>query len=142
MTHGRGALVLLCLLTAACGGSNSSPVSPSSRPTAGGSSIGAAFSAGSATASTPGAFSLAGCLGASGDAACFSGAAARARVTTAPASAPGTPGTLAASVSGGTITFTWSTPATGDPVTTYILEAGSATGLTNLANAAIGTATS
>jgi hypothetical protein len=141
MTKQTVAAVLLCLVTAACGGSGSSPVTPS-RPSTGNSSIAAAFSAGSAQTGGARPFDLAGCLGTSGDPACYSGAAALTRVTTAGASAPSNPRTLSSSVSGSTITFTWFAPSVGDPVTTYILEAGSATGLTNLANAAIGTATS
>jgi hypothetical protein len=51
----------------------------------------------------------------------------------APPSAP----SLSHTVSGSTVTFNWSAPAFG-PVTGYIVEAGSATGLSNLAVVSIG----
>jgi hypothetical protein len=41
---------------------------------------------------------------------------------------------LVATASGSTVTLTWGAPASGDPVVTYILEGGSASGLANLAN--------
>jgi len=47
--------------------------------------------------------------------------------------APGTPAGLAANVVGSTVTLTWTPPAGACPATSYIIEAGSATGLANLA---------
>jgi hypothetical protein len=45
---------------------------------------------------------------------------------------PTAPAELSSSVSGSTVTFTWSPPFSGTP-TSYVLEAGSAPGLRNLA---------
>ena len=44
------------------------------------------------------------------------------------------PRNLAASVSGTTVTLTWQTSTSGVPLSSYVLQAGSATGLANLAN--------
>jgi len=55
----------------------------------------------------------------------------------APASAiipPGTPGGLAAAVTGRTVVLTWTPPITGGTPTSYLLQAGSASGLTDLVN--------
>lgn len=63
--------------------------------------------------------------------------------TVAPLVAPGPPASLSASVSGSTVNLTWSAPAGGDPPTSYVLEAGSSSGSSNLVNADTGsTATS
>jgi hypothetical protein len=51
---------------------------------------------------------------------------------------PGVPQSFAHSVAGSTVSFTWAAPATGGVPTAYILEAGSAPGLANLAVANVG----
>jgi hypothetical protein len=51
---------------------------------------------------------------------------------------PSAPQALTSAVAGGTVTLSWSPPA--GPVTTYIVEAGSAPGLANLYNAPLGSA--
>ncbi|MBI3491045.1 MAG: hypothetical protein HY047_04530 [Acidobacteria bacterium] len=77
---------------------------------------------------------LASCLQAVADPQCFSGARPVVRGAVAGATAPGVPVNLVATASGSAVTLTWSAPTSGDPVVTYILEAGSASGLANLAN--------
>ena len=51
---------------------------------------------------------------------------------------PNAPTSLAATVSGSTVTLTWSAPSGGCPPTAYLLQAGSSSGLSNLANANVG----
>src|SRR5262245_25964786 len=57
--------------------------------------------------------------------------------TAAPLSAPSSPSGLAAVVAGNRVTLSWS----GDGVSSYVLEAGSGSGLTNLANVDVGIGT-
>ncbi|MFN7978591.1 MAG: M12 family metallo-peptidase [Vicinamibacterales bacterium] len=60
----------------------------------------------------------------------------------APNPKPGAPQSLAATFSGRTVGITWAAPLTGDPVTNYILEVGSAPGLANIVVVPVGAATS
>ena len=55
---------------------------------------------------------------------------------------PGRPAQFGAWFSGRTVTVSWAAPTTGDPVTDYVLEGGSAPGLADLGHVALGTATS
>ena len=54
---------------------------------------------------------------------------------------PGAPQTLNASFSGRSVGITWGAPLTGDPVTNYILEVGSAPGLANILVVPVGATT-
>lgn len=55
-----------------------------------------------------------------------------------PAQAPGIPGGLTASAAGSSVTLAWTAPANGGAVTSYVIEAGSGSGGTNLANFSTG----
>jgi predicted phage tail protein len=63
----------------------------------------------------------------------------RAGITAAP---PSRPQAVSAQVTGSTLRLTWSAPAGGDAPTGYVLEAGTAAGLSNIANVSLGPATS
>ena len=54
------------------------------------------------------------------------------------AGAPGAPMNLGASVIGNAVTLTWAPPSGGCPVTSYVIEAGSSPGLSNLASFSTG----
>src|SRR5262249_13108324 len=83
---------------------------------------------------------FAACLRGSSDPACFSAARAAALPPAAGAIVPGPPINLAFSVSGSTVTLTWTAPASGDPASSYVLDAGSTSGASNLASVATGNA--
>jgi hypothetical protein len=70
---------------------------------------------------------------------CFSARDIQARVVVGSAvTVPGAPSGLSATAAGNTVTLTWGAPLSGDPATTYAIEAGSAPGLTNLASVITG----
>lgn len=53
-------------------------------------------------------------------------------------SVPSAPASLTATSAGSSVTLTWTAPASGSPPSEYVIEAGSATGLADLANFATG----
>lgn len=126
-------LTMTGLLAIACGGS--APTSPSRAAVA---SPSAAIAVAQSTAPAlfgAGAVDFARCLQAAGDSGCFAGAARmQPRAVGATATAPGAPINLSTSSSGSSVALTWGAPLSGDAVTTYLIEAGSGSGLANLAN--------
>jgi hypothetical protein len=112
--------VLVGLLAAACSSSPTTPATGAAFPVIG-------------PAVGPAVVDLARCLSGVADAVCFSGARPVAHAVTAGATAPGAPGGLTARSNGSFVTLTWSAPGSGDPVVTYVIEAGSSSGLSNLA---------
>src|SRR5207247_421866 len=55
-----------------------------------------------------------------------------------PAALSGTPVSLTASVSGSTVTLTWTAPSSGDAPTAYMIEAGTSSGASNLVSFSTG----
>ena len=74
------------------------------------------------------------CLQGDGPSSCFTGLGVHAATVGAAAVAPTAPTNFAASSSGSSVFLSWNAPASGDPATSYIIEAGSAPGSANLAN--------
>lgn len=96
------------------------------------------------TASAPAASPFADCLRGEGGAGCFAGPRLNGRAGTSIV-APVAPSNLSGSISGNVVTLTWLAPLSPetDQATSFVVEAGSASGLANLASVAtIGSATS
>jgi hypothetical protein len=144
------------LLTTACGAPNPAAPSPQSAAVTGTSSTHAlnvvvpdlaaclrgggpgCFTAG--TGASTAIADLGQCFQSPGSPGCADGARLRGRAVAAQAAAP--PSGLTYTANGGSVTLSWGTPG-GDPVVSYIIEAGSAPGLANLASFSTGnTATS
>lgn len=135
----------VAVMAAGCSGSGSAPAAPS-RP-AGSAAV--VFGNPLGAPAPPVAAGLAGdmgrCFQFRSEPACFS--AARPRPAgpvagpvgiVAGAVAPGAPGNFTATSSGSSVTLTWTAPTTGDPVQSYVIEAGSGSGSANLANFSTG----
>jgi hypothetical protein len=81
-----------------------------------------------------GAAVLADCLRAPQDSICSSGLRRAERAVVSGAIAPGAPGNLTATVTGSSVALAWNAPTSGDAVVSYVIEAGSTSGASNLAN--------
>ena len=125
---GRVLGVIAVVATVACGASPGAPTASS--PTA---ATALPMSGGQSTAD------FAQCLGGSGDPSCFSAGGMMRTASLDSSAAVGAPTNLAASVSGTTVILSWTPPATGDPVSFYVIEAGTAPGLSNLVQFALTT---
>ena len=138
-TNAPSIIATLTLSFSACGSDRSLMLAPSPTPLR---SVGQQFAA--SIRSTPAASAttladFARCLqGSLVEPACFSGARVRAQATVGTA-AIAAPSNLVASATGSSVTLTWVAP-TGIAVASYIIEAGSSPGLTNLANFSTGNA--
>ncbi len=141
----RRALPVLALgLTIGCGGSNSNTLAPSAaRTSAFPNNAGTPASFGQfGVNAMAGAADFGACLSGSSDRRCFSGSASgTAQLTSvSPATTPGAPTNLTSSTDPFLLTLAWIAPAAGDPIVTYVIEAGSTTGGSNLARFATGSA--
>jgi hypothetical protein len=128
------AVVMSCALILTATGCGSGPAAPS-RTAAAPTSFGNVPHASITTQAD-----LSRCLAGAGEAACFSArpltaaSAGAAAITSSPIN-------LTASVSGSTVVLSWTAPSSQDsPVTSYVVEAGSGSGLANLANVNTGNA--
>jgi hypothetical protein len=117
-------LLLIPLLASGCSG-HGNPAAPSRT----------AANSATAMAGTPAqqtsAPDLARCLQGGGNPDCL---AAHAAPVVSPATAPSAPTNLSCSVSGSLVVFSWSAPTSGDPVSTYRMQAGTFSGSSGLAD--------
>jgi hypothetical protein len=137
----RLATVLVAgVLAASCSGS--SPSQPTSARPSSVSAASGVFRVDPVAPSVSGAAGVSGdfgrCLAGSGSAACYTATIVRPPAVVAGAVAPNAPSGLTATASGSSVTLTWSAPTSGDPVQSYVIEAGTASGLANLASFSTG----
>jgi hypothetical protein len=133
------ALSFVSMLASACGSSATAPTAPSSASRASVPNEAPAGFGVIATQSrleTVPSASLGACLAGTERAGCVFEAG------TAPASGapPGAPASLTGSANGGVVTLSWSPAPSDDPLATYIVEAGSTPGASNLASLPTGNA--
>ncbi len=134
-------------MAAACSNPPAAPAAPQALPVASGPvvAMGGGSASGLSIQTSPAPWRiesspvLADCFGGSHAAFCFAAESLR-QLASAAAAAPGAPTNLTSSSSGGNVTLAWSAPGSGDPVTAYVIEAGSSPGLANLANFSTGNA--
>ena len=126
-------VALLCLLGGACSGA-----SPPTIPSGLSSAITASVVPDRATSLFgSGAVDFSRCLVGAHDSVCFSAAPLTSHAVST-AAVPLPPATLTSTTVGDTVTLVWTAPSSVDPVITYVIEAGSTAGATNLANFATG----
>ena len=121
----------------ACGWSSPAKPTPAVTPSQANNPVTGFGSMIAGSATTTSVVDLASCLRPSPSPACFRGSPIHSRSAGA-LSAPGEPTSLVATVSGTSVTLAWTAPQSGDPVQVYVIEAGSASGLANLANFSTG----
>ena len=137
-------LIAMFCVSACGGGTNRSPAAPSTAisvaqesgttgPNIGASSV--SWSCFTHASGTTGTFGSSGCPAPRVTTSRFLPAATGAAI-----SAPGAPTNLSGTVSGSIVTLTWTAPAGVDAPTSYLVQAGSSAGLTDLANFDTGTA--
>jgi hypothetical protein len=127
------AVAALLVLTACKGGTARSPVGPSAAITVA-QTPGPSGSALGATSVSWACFTQAAATGGFGASGCPAARVSLRAVTGAPLVAPLAPSALSATVTGSTVTLSWTAPAGGDAASSYIVQAGSASGLSDLAS--------
>lgn len=145
MTTFRSIGVALCVfvlvVAASCGDRPGGPAAPSGVPAPAGATGIEATEPAAGVVTTLGGAAIARCLGAVETAGCFSvpaGALRADAIGEAATVLPGAPSNLSHTVTGTTVTLSWAAATTGGDPVTYVVEAGTASGLANLLQAPVG----